>query len=363
MLLLPAVILMAGLILVSCGQGKKPGAEGEEPAASLKKGVILVDYREQQKVDVYIDGDHFTSYIYPPELEKPVLFPVRTAEGTIITRGFPLDPREGERVDHPQHAGVWFSFGDVNGYDFWNVSASKTREGKALYGRILHRGVKRAESRESLGVLEIAADWQVPSDDGTWHTFLQELTFYEFSGDEHSRTIDRITQLTAQEDEIILSDDKEGLFAIRVARQFESPSDEPILLTDDSGKPSKEEIIDNEGVNGHYLNSEGIEGTEVWGKKARWVSLSSRIDNEDITIAIFDHPENAGHPSSWHASDYGLFSINNLGAKAFDETADSIHVKLMPGESMIFRHRLYIMSGSHSSTEQLETVFEKFCAK
>lgn len=359
-LVFPCVILMAGFMLYSCDRGQKPATEGAGPVISLQKGVILVDYREHKRVDVYIDGDIFTSYLYPDELDKPVLFPVRTAKGTIITRGFPLEPRIGERIDHPHHAGVWFSYEDVNGYDFWKGSAGKAGEGKAFYGRILHRGVKRAESRESMGILEIAADWQVPAEDGTWHTLLQELTFYEFSGDEYSRTIDRITRLTAQEDEVILGDNKDGLFAIRVARQFEHPSDEPLVLIEENGEPSEEAIIDNKGVNGRYLNSEGIEGAEVWGKRARWVSLSSGIDDEDITISIFDHPDNAGYPSRWHAREYGLFAINNLGARAFDETADPFQVKLMPGESMVFKHRLYIASGTHSSTEQLEAVFGKF---
>ncbi len=216
------IVLMSAIVVVSaCKTGKKPAPAEEESASSLKKGVILVDYREKQKVDVYIDGDIFTSYIYPSDLEKPVLFPVRTVEGTIITRGFPLEPREGERTDHPHHVGIWFNFGDVNGYDFWNNSSAIPEEKKAGYGRVLHRGVKRAESREDVGILEIAADWQVPLEDGTWHTLLQEKTIFEFSGDEYTRTIDRITQLTAQEDEVVFTDNKEGMFAIRVAREFE----------------------------------------------------------------------------------------------------------------------------------------------
>ena len=54
-----------------------------------------------RRVDVTIDGQPFTSYIWPTTLKKPVLYPLRTARGTIITRGWPLEPRPGERVDHP----------------------------------------------------------------------------------------------------------------------------------------------------------------------------------------------------------------------------------------------------------------------
>ena len=51
-----------------------------------------------RRVEVSIDGQPFTAYIWPTSLKKPVLYPIRTAKGTLITRGFPLDPRPSERV-------------------------------------------------------------------------------------------------------------------------------------------------------------------------------------------------------------------------------------------------------------------------
>ena len=78
-----------------------------------------------QRVDVLVDGELFTSYVYSdtlPVLKKPVLYPLRTASGATVTRGYPLDARPGERVDHPHHIGLWFNYGDVEGLDFWNNS-------------------------------------------------------------------------------------------------------------------------------------------------------------------------------------------------------------------------------------------------
>ncbi len=46
-----------------------------------------------KRVDVTIDGKSFTSYIWPTTIKKPVLYPLRTPKGTLVTRGFPLDPR------------------------------------------------------------------------------------------------------------------------------------------------------------------------------------------------------------------------------------------------------------------------------
>jgi hypothetical protein len=351
------------MMLSSCGRGQKSSPAETAQESSLRKGVILVDYRDQNRVDVYIDGDLFTSYIYPEDLEKPVLYPVRTAEGTIVTRGYPLKPKAGERVDHPHQVGVWFTYGDVNGFDFWNNSSAIPEDEKMNYGRVLHRGVKRAESREGLGVLEIAADWQVPADEGEWHTLLQENTVFEFSGDEKTRTIDRITRLTAQDIEVELGDNKEGLFAIRVARELEHPTNKSYPVSDAQGNAVMVEKPDNKGVNGHYLNSEGDEGTDAWGRPARWVRLSSSIGDEKICLVLFDHPGNIGFPSYWHTRDYGLISINNLSARDYDESAEPRLLSLTPGESIVFRHRLYIISGSVPSPEQIETIFGNFASR
>src|ERR1700731_668933 len=81
--------------------------------------IQVVPDEGQRRVEVAIDGKAFTAYIWPEKLAKPVLYPLRAAPGTVVTRGYPLDPRPGERVDHPHHVGVWFNYGNVNGFDFW----------------------------------------------------------------------------------------------------------------------------------------------------------------------------------------------------------------------------------------------------
>ena len=55
-------------------------------------GVEVSVNNAAKRVDITIDGKPFTSYIWPTTLKKPVLYPVRTARGTLVTRGFPLDP-------------------------------------------------------------------------------------------------------------------------------------------------------------------------------------------------------------------------------------------------------------------------------
>ena len=75
------------------------------------RGVRIERLNDQHKVNIYINGTWFTSYNYPLNLEKPFLYPVYAPNGSVITRGFPLEPRKGERIDHPHQIGLWFNHG------------------------------------------------------------------------------------------------------------------------------------------------------------------------------------------------------------------------------------------------------------
>jgi hypothetical protein len=59
-------------------------------ASMAQPKVELVSKPGEKKVDVLIGGKLFTSYIYPDNIKKPVLWPVVTAEGNEVTRQYPL---------------------------------------------------------------------------------------------------------------------------------------------------------------------------------------------------------------------------------------------------------------------------------
>ena len=120
-------------------------------AASSAQGVRVVAHEAERRVDVRIDGKPFTSYVWPESLKKPVLYPLITDEGTTVTRGFPLDPRPGERVDHPHHAGLWFNYGNANGFDFWNNSDAIKPEDRARMGNIVFKKIVSTRSGPSTG--------------------------------------------------------------------------------------------------------------------------------------------------------------------------------------------------------------------
>ena len=328
---------------------------GREETPQTKRFTI-VENKKDKRLDVLVDGKPFTSYIYPDDIMKPVLYPLRTAEGSFITRGWPLDPRPGERVDHPHHVGMWLNYGDVNGLDFWNNSTDIPEEKKNRYGTIVHRKVNKVENGNDRAVLDVTTDWKKP--DGT--NLLEENTRFIFNGTGKLRTIERITTLTALKEDVSFRDNKEGVIGIRLARELEHPSNKPEVFTDASGKGTAVPKLNNEGVTGKYRSSEGIEGDDVWATRGKWVNLNGVIASNPVSLVILDHPENVGYPTYWHARGYGLFAANPLGQKEFSKGKEVLDFKLPAGESVTFRYKVLIHSGKHLTDEQVAAEFNKF---
>jgi hypothetical protein len=328
--------------------------KGTAPAA---KGVQIVANESGKSVDITIDGTPFTSYIYPDTLKKPVLYPIRTAAGTLVTRGFPLDPRPREHFDHPHHVGLWFNHGDVNGLDFWNNSYDIPADRAPKMGTIHHKRVIEAKSGADRGELAVEMEWDTADD----VALLRETTRFIFRGGGDARSIERITTLTALGRPVVFRDNKEGSLGLRVTRELEQPADKPEQFTDASGKVSKVPVLDNTGVTGLYTSSEGLTGDHVWGTRGRWCMLAGKIGAEPVTIAILDHPSNPNSPTYWHARGYGLFSANVFGRKVFDPTQEELTLTLEPGKSVTFRHRVLIL-GTSATPESIEREFRTFAA-
>ena len=326
--------------------------------AAQSQPVQVVPNESGRRVDVTIDGKPFTSYIWPTTLKKPTLFPLRSAKGTVVTRGYPLEPRKGERVDHPHHIGLWLNHGDVNGLDFWNNSDEIKADQAPKMGTIAHRRIVEAKGGKDRGDLVVETEWLKP--DGT--ALLKEHTQFVFRGDAVSRTIDRITTLTALGERVVFKDNKEAFFGMRVARGLELPYDKAERLTDESGQPTAKPVLDNTGVSGQYTSSEGLKGDAVWGTRGRWMMLTGTVDAEPVTLAILDNPSNPGFPTYWHARGYGLFAANPLGEKVLTEGKKELNLTLEPGKSTTFHFRVLILNGT-AKPDDIEKAYQTFAPR
>ncbi len=330
-----------------------------EPKKGTRLKISLVAKEAEKKVDVLVDGKLFTSYCWPDNVMKPVLYPVMTSEGTEITRGYPMNPRAGERVDHPHHIGIWFNYGDVDGYDFWNNSEAIPADKKGGYGIIKHLKINQIKEGIGEALLETTESWVDPSG----KELLSESTAYHFIANGQTRIIDRITTLTATGKAVSMKDNKEGMIAVRVARQLELPSKDEVIMTDAQGNPTSVKKMTNEGVSGSYRSSEGIKDDAVWSTRAKWMDLNGTIGKEKIAVVILDHPKNPGYPTYWHARGYGLFSANPLGWSIFSKGKETLNYAIPAGKSSIFRYRIVIHSGADLTDSEINAYAGDFSKK
>lgn len=325
------------------------------PAQTIK----ITESKEKKQYDVSVDGQPFTSYVFWDNQKKPILYPLRTSKGTVVTRGFPLEKVAGERTDHPHHISSWFNYGNINGVDFWNTPPEGVTRDRGViekFGTIKHRTAKIGKSGKGVARLDTTMDWIMP--DGS--KIMQEDDQIFFRAAKDVRIIDRIITLTAQDKKVVFNDSKEGALGIRVTRTLEEPSNKPEVFTDANGVPTKVPVMDNTGVAGVYLSSEGKVGEkEAWGTRAKWMTLSGTVKGEDVVIGIFDHPKNPTYPTYWHARGYGLFAANPFGAKEFTKGATTLNYTLEPGQKITLRFRILVHSGKLTK-EQTESLYAQF---
>lgn len=345
------VLALITVIFFSCGTSSKT------LQSDNSSKIILVKNEAERKVDVLVDGKLFTSYRWPENVYKPILYPVNTSAGTAITRGFPLNPREGERNDHIHQVGIWLNYGKVNGLDFWGNGHRGVKEPNG--GEIKHVSVEKMSGGKGEAVMITNESWIDPSG----KELLAEVTEYHFIVDGSLRIIDRLTTLKAGSVPVKFDDTKEGMFGIRVARQLELPSDDMVTLLGADGTPSPQKVKASQGATGNYRSSEGITGDAVWSTRAKWMNLYGNIGEEKISVVVCDHPGNQSYPTYWHARGYGLFAANPLGWNDFTGGKEKLDFALQPGQSTTFRYRVIISSGVHLNDAEIEKLSDEFAKK
>jgi len=297
--------------------------------------VKMIDDKNDQKIAIYMDDVLITNYLYTDQWKKPVLYPLNTASGITLTRGYPIDPRIDERADHPHQVGLWLNYGDVNGLDFWNNSNRIDREQLNHYGTIEHQKILKMDDEE--GVLVVSAVWKNNSD----QVLLSEETSFIFQKEGSNIIIDRISKLHVQQD-IQFNDNKEGMLGIRVANELELPDKKATILIGKNGKPDRNKRVRSPLSSGDYLSSSGLTGNDVWGTRAQWVLLHGVVKGKKVGISIIDHPQNPGYPTYWHARGYGLFAANPLGQAVFSEGKEKLNFKLTKDQTITFSYRIIL---------------------
>jgi hypothetical protein len=295
---------------IKAGTSKRFRLDPTDKPASLGRKCVQLT-KGDGTIDVNVNGLLFTRYIYK-DAPKPYCYPVIGPTGKPVTRSYPMAEIEGESRDHPHHRSFWFTFGDVNGIDFWSENTAA--------GKIVTHSLDTVESGGVYGTIRTTNDWIAP--DG--HKVCEDQRELEIYRVASGQMLDFSVTVKATNGPVTFGDTKEGMLGFRVADS----------MTVDSKQ-------------GHIENSRGDKDKNAWGKQAEWCDFYGPVDGKTVGVAIMDHPTSFRYPTYWHARTYGLFGANPFGLKDFtgDKTKDGSYT-IPSGEEITFRYRLLIHRGT-----------------
>jgi hypothetical protein len=254
--------------------------------------------------------------------------------GVQVTRHHP--PIDGQdSPDHDTfHPGIWMSFGDISGSDFWRLKApvrhvefvDEPRGGNGK-GSFTVRNEYLSQNDPSKVVCEEVARY----------TFLTRPFGYlllfdsTFSGDQ----------------EFYFGDQEEMGLGFRVASPIRVGS-----KPEDKMQPGDGVIVDSEGRKNEQ---------QIWGNTAKWCDYSGTMAGQLVGITVFTHPANF-RPSWFHARNYGMLAANQFGRKSFGKGEES-KVVVKPGEKFQIRYGVLIHSGPTDSKLDLAAAYEDYLAQ
>ncbi len=291
--------------------------------AAFSADVVITE--SDGKAVVTIGGELFTEYVFSGHA-KPILYPIIGPHGIEMTRHYPMkEGVDNEASDHPHHKSLWYTHDDVNGVQFWMEypGRSSKQPGK----------IRQKEMKIDGASIVTENQWTAP--DGK--VVCRDSRTITFGASDVGRFIDFTITLKAADGEVVFGDTKEGSMGIRTHPMLRLQADEK---------------RGNHTAKGKSINSEGVEGKEMWGKRAKWVDYWAPIDEHTVGIAIFDHPSNPRHPTWWHARHYGLIAANPFGIHDFEKKpAGTGDMKIAAGESVTFRYRFLFHQGDNQQAD------------
>jgi hypothetical protein len=284
------------------------------------------------RVAVIIDGLPVAVYYYQDDtIPRPFFAHVRALGGVQVTRNHP--PIEGQDlVDHGTfHPGIWMSFGDISGSDYWRIKA-----------RVRHAEFvappKGGAGRGAFAVRNLYLDQQDPS-----KTVCEESARYTFTVFPAGYLLQWDSTFSSDH-EFVFGDQEEMGIGFRVAT--------PLRV----GASGEGNLPPGSGA---MLNSEGRKNErEVWGNSADWCDYIGTMAGQRVGMTIFCHPDNF-RPSWFHARDYGLLEANPFGRQAFGKGAAS-KVIIQPGEKLRLRYGVLVHAGPQGSTPDLKQAYADY---
>ncbi len=302
-----------------------PAAAGglAAPASRLSCEVHAAD-----RVRIAVDDSPVAVYVYRDEqIPRPYFTDLRAPDGVEVTRHYPPRPHV-DLSDHPTfHPGLWMTFGDISGSDYWRLKARTEHvrflvppeaDANRVRFRVLNRYLQQDDPANVVCCESCEIQYWIRPEG---YLFLWDSTFYS-------------------DHEFSFGDQEEMGLGFRVATRLRAErvsGKEPHVP---SGTGS---IIDAAG----RRNEQG-----VWGQSSAWCDYSGTLEGERVGMTLICHPDN--FRGSWfHARDRGYLVANPFGRAAFHQGKPS-RVVVAAGETLRLRYGVLIHSGPLGTQPDLE---------
>ncbi len=267
---------------------------------------------------------------------------LRSLNGVDVLRGFPLQPRVGESVDHPEQTGLWFGHRTMNGSDLWFGDG----------GGVVREHTLKIDSETSASMVA-QIDWT----NSAGARVCQEQRRLKFELDGSLLLLDIDMSITAPPEGLVFGDVREGFLAARLADHFQARAGGTVIGPTRPGGAAPETV------------PAGAPSADRWsdrwadfqGERARWIaSVSSVASGERATVCFLEDPRNPGHPNRWQVRPYGLISANPFARGAFtDDPRDDVPVIVDSYGGLRLRYRIVVSPGALTPAE-VSTLWEDY---
>ncbi|MEX0778174.1 MAG: PmoA family protein [Balneolales bacterium] len=273
---------------------------------------VITAEKIDSRIDIKIDGQFFTSYIFAEDKKYPFFYPVNGPSGASVT--------SMRNSNYPHHSSLFFGADKVNGGNYWQEGLER--------GQILSVKAEIIENGSDRVVIVNECIWVRPG------------------AESPIKDTRRIT-ISAPSKDIFQIDFDIALHALKEVE---------ILKTNHSlfsGRMATDLTVSNGGT---MINAHGDKGEEeTFGKPSPWIDFYSKRGETIEGMAIMQHPSSTWSSAPWFTRDYGFFSPTQLYWPKDPEKGTMLEI----GEIVELRYRVLVHSGDHE-TANIGEHYEKY---
>lgn len=315
---------MRWILLALLGCSSVTPMDAAEPSIQFVRGDGVLGIR---RGDVEVARYVFQDKLVP----RPYFADVKTPSGIQVTRRHPPQ-KDQDATDHVGlHTGIWLSFGDLSGCDYWRLKA-----------RTEHvRFSEEPTGGPGRGTFAVVNRYLTADGQGT---VAEETCQYVIRATPHGYLLEMTSEFRPGDVELVFGDQEEMGLGIRVATPLN---------------------VDRK-LGGRLLDSAGRRnGAEAWGKTADWCDYAGSLQGPDgvrwVGMTVLAGPDNFRRCWS-HARDYGFLAMNPFGRQAFTKQEPS-RIVVARGETLKLRYGVAIHESPTEADYHPAAIYQDFAGQ